>query len=139
MRSDYALTANTVHARQNSIFLLSKSNKVYTVTRVRTKTDTMDGALKNELKRAVARELGQAPEVRKIVVFGSFLESDVPNDMDLAVFQDSAENYLPLALKYRRMTRGVSTRIPMDIIPLRPGASGTFLDEIEKGEVIYER
>jgi len=99
----------------------------------------MTAELKDELKREVANRLGQAREVRKIVVFGSFLASETPDDMDIAIFQDSTEPYLPLALKYRRMARTIAERIPLDIIPLRPGATGSFVDEINKGEVIYER
>ena len=79
-------------------------------------------------------------EIRRIVVFGSFLTSPIPADMDVAVFQDSDESYLPLALKYRRQTRPVARCIPLDIIPLRCGLSGNqFLKEIESGEVVYER
>ena len=94
---------------------------------------------KNELKSELARTFGQAPEVRKVVVFGSFLSSDTPNDMDIAIFQDSEEAYLPLAINYRRMARPISEHIPLDIVPLRPNAAGVFMDEIAKGEVIYER
>lgn len=99
----------------------------------------MTAELKNERKREAARRLAEAQEARKILVFGSFLASDTPDDMDIAVFQDSAEPYLPLALKYRRMAKPIAERIPLDIIPLRPGATGSFVDEINKGEVIYER
>jgi predicted nucleotidyltransferase len=99
----------------------------------------MNAATKNELMREVARCLGPAPEIRRIVVFGSFLRSESPNDMDVAVFQDSDEPYLPLALKYRRMVKPVSDSLPLDIIPIRPGASGPLLDEIDKGQVVYER
>ena len=99
----------------------------------------MNGWDKSELKRQVATCLAPASEVLKIVVFGSFLTEDAPNDMDVAVFLNRNEAYLPLALKYRRMARAVSARIPLDIIPVRPGASGPFLDEISRGEVIYER
>ncbi len=99
----------------------------------------MDTETKDSIKQALAQCLGQAPEIRKIVVFGSFLRSESPNDLDVAIFQDSSESYLPLALKYRRMARMVSRQIPMDIIPLRPDASGLMMDEIAQGEVIYER
>ena len=99
----------------------------------------MNGANKRELMAQIALALQAAPEVRKVVVFGSFLNSESPNDIDIAVFQESGDAYLPLALKYRRMTKPVSTRLPLDIIPVKPGASGRFLDEINKGQVIYER
>lgn len=79
-------------------------------------------------------------EVCRIVVFGSFVNSEDPHDIDVAVFQDSDEKYLPLAMKYRKKTRDIARVIPMDILPLKAGVqSGIFMDEIERGEVIYER
>ena len=79
-------------------------------------------------------------EVCRIVVFGSCVNSDNPHDIDVAVFQDSDEKYLPLAMKYRKKTRDIARLIPMDILPLKAGVEGeTFLDEIERGEVVYER
>ena len=79
--------------------------------------------------------------MRKVVVFGSFLNLSEPRDIDVAVFQDSQDSYLPLALKYRKLTRSISSRILLDIIPIRSGARSAsfFLEEIEKGEVVYER
>ncbi|HEY7746245.1 MAG TPA: hypothetical protein VIA07_07905 [Desulfuromonadales bacterium] len=95
---------------------------------------------KEALKQQVAACLASEPEVRKVVVFGSFLESDSPNDLDIAVFQESDEAYLPLALKYRRKLAAVAEKIPLDVIPVRPHpAPGSFLREIERGEVVYER
>ena len=94
---------------------------------------------KEALRRDLVASLHGEKEIRKIVIFGSFLRSEDPHDMDIAVFQDSSEAYLPLALRYRRKTRSISQRIPLDIIPLRVGVRGSsFLAEIEKGEVIYE-
>ena len=40
--------------------------------------------------------------------------------MDVAVFQDSSETYLPLAIKYRSKLRSVSGLIPLDVLPIRP-------------------
>lgn len=95
---------------------------------------------KELLKQRLVGSLKTEREVCRIVVFGSFVTSDNPHDLDVAVFQDSDEKYLPLALKYRRKTRDIARMIPMDILPLRAGVQGeTFLDEIERGEVIYER
>jgi predicted nucleotidyltransferase len=100
--------------------------------------------LSPEEKRLLARKLVEAlsseGEVCRIVVFGSFLYSDDPHDVDVAVFQDSDEKYLPLAMKYRRKTRELARMIPLDIIPLKVGVKdGLFRDEIEQGEVVYER
>ena len=95
---------------------------------------------KEQILRDVAVCLGREKEVCKVIVFGSFLTSDAPNDLDVAVFQDSNEPYLPLAMKYRRLLRPIADQIPLDVIPVRPGAAGgQFLTEIQKGEVIYER
>jgi uncharacterized protein len=59
---------------------------------------------------------------------------------DVAVFQESDEGYLPLALKYRRLLRSVAARIPVDVLPLRvQGSAGEFLKEVEQGEVVYVR
>ncbi len=95
---------------------------------------------KQSLKQELASCLKTEPEVCRIVIFGSFLNASEPHDLDVAIFQDSDENYLPLALKYRKKTRDIARRIALDIIPLKPGAGGgLFMDEIQHGEVIYER
>jgi len=92
--------------------------------------------LTDQLVAALASER----EVCRIVIFGSFLHSDDPHDLDVAVFQDSDEAYLPLALKYRKKTRQIARAIALDVIPIRAGKKdGLFLDEIEQGQVIYER
>jgi len=95
---------------------------------------------KQSLKQQLINLLRTEKEVCRIVIFGSFLSSDDPHDMDVAVFQDSDEQYLPLAMKYRGKTRAIARMIPLDILPLKAGAHGeVFMDEIEQGEVIYER
>jgi predicted nucleotidyltransferase len=95
---------------------------------------------KEDLKRELGRCFHADPSVEKVVVFGSFLRSSSPNDLDVAVFGDRSEPYLPLALEYRKRTRSVARRIPVDIFPVRKeNLHGTFLKEIQDGEVIYER
>lgn len=95
---------------------------------------------KDSLKRQLVSCLVGEKEVRKIVIFGSFLKTSEPHDLDVAVFQDSSEKYLPLAMKYRKKTRAIAHIIPVDIIPLKLDAEReTFMDEIAQGEVIYER
>ncbi|MBD3276464.1 MAG: nucleotidyltransferase domain-containing protein [Candidatus Marinimicrobia bacterium] len=86
------------------------------------------------------RSLNSEREIRRIVLFGSFLSSNHPQDVDIAIFQDSNKNYLQLAMKYRKIMRPISKYIPLDIIPLKTdGEMTAFLDEISRGEVIYER
>jgi len=98
------------------------------------------GETKELLKKEIAARLRQFPEVRQVIVFGSFVTSDDPHDMDIAVFQDSDEGYYPLAMKYRRTLRTVANQIPLDVIPMRRNPEqGPFLTEIRKGEVLYER
>ncbi len=95
---------------------------------------------KNELKSKIANSLLSSSEIEKIIIFGSFLDAQSPNDIDIAIFQNSSDNYLTLALKYRKMIRDVSKEIPVDVIPIKSSAIKNFLiDEIEKGEVIYAR
>ena len=95
---------------------------------------------KQSLKEQLVNSLKTESEVCRIVVFGSFVSSENPHDIDVAVFQDSDEKYLPWAMKYRRKTREIARMIPMDILPLKAGTEGeTFLYEIEGGEIIYER
>jgi hypothetical protein len=99
-----------------------------------------DSTQKEMLKRDLVSCLADDTEIQRIVVFGSFVTSQTPADMDVAVFQNSDAPYVPLAMKYRRQTRSVARRIPLDIIPIRADASiGTFLKEIESGETVYER
>jgi len=100
----------------------------------------LQGTTKEMLKKEIVDRLSEFPEVRRVVVFGSFLNSDDPHDIDIAVYQDSDESYYPLAMKYRRTLRTVATRIPIDVIPIRRSPEkGPFMQEIEKGEVLYER
>ena len=95
---------------------------------------------KDELKKELVLCLKSDEEVRKIVVFGSFINSGDPPDLDVAVFQESDETYLPLAMKYRRKTRAIAKKIPLDIFPVKSNAKNhTFLSEINRGEVLYER
>lgn len=95
---------------------------------------------KQLLKQQLVDSLRAESEICRIVIFGSFVNSDNPRDLDVAVFQDSDNKYLPLAMKYRKKTRELARIIPLDIIPLKAGVKdGFFMDEIESGEVIYER
>jgi len=64
------------------------------------------------------RCLAGAEEIKKIVVFGSFLTSDDPNDIDVAIFQGSKSTYLDLAMKYRKMLHPVLRKIAVDVIPI---------------------
>jgi predicted nucleotidyltransferase len=95
---------------------------------------------KESLKRDIVASLAGAREVRKIVIFGSFAKSEDPHDIDVAVFQDSSEGYLELALKYRRMTRQVARRIPVDILPISPNAQpdAVMMKQILGGVTVYE-
>lgn len=95
---------------------------------------------RDELKQQAVACLRNEPEIRRIVLFGSFVAGPSPQDVDVAVYQESEEGYLPLALKHRRLLRPVASRIPVDVIPLRARDSiGAFLREIEQGEVVYVR
>jgi len=99
-------------------------------------SDQQKMEIKNELIDCLAPE----KEIVKIVVFGSFVRSRTPNDIDVAIFQNSNDNYLNLAMKYRRKVRTLSKRLPIDIVPIKKIVSEScFLSEILRGEVIHER
>ncbi|NLD38408.1 MAG: nucleotidyltransferase domain-containing protein [Desulfatiglans sp.] len=100
----------------------------------------LKGVAKERLKKEIVEQLIDFPEIRKVVIFGSFLLSDEPNDLDIAVFQDSDENYYPLAMKHRKKLRVIANKIPIDVVPIRKNPeNASFLKEIENGEVLYER
>jgi predicted nucleotidyltransferase len=94
---------------------------------------------KSHIKRQLKEALSNEDEISKIIVFGSFLKTNEPNDIDVAVFQNSKEFYLKLSMKYRKLTREIAKILPIDIIPLKDNSSGSFLNEITAGEIIYEK
>jgi predicted nucleotidyltransferase len=94
---------------------------------------------KKDLLGGLVSCLRSDSEIQQIIIFGSFLDSDQPRDLDVAIIQDSDHSYLPLAMKYRKQTRSISKTIPIDIVPIKLGVEGVFLSEIRKGKVIYEK
>jgi len=84
-------------------------------------------------------KLSQFKEVHKVILFGSFVKSNNPNDIDIAIIQNSNDNFLTLSLKYRKVLRDLSKTIPLDIVPIKANTNGAFLEEINKGQVVYER
>ncbi len=90
---------------------------------------------KAAIKRELAEALSHEAEVQRVVVFGSFLTSSTPHDLDLAIFQNSNDEYLTLAMRYRRDLRPIARRIPIDVIPLKANATADpFLQQIESGD-----
>ncbi len=94
---------------------------------------------KKEIQDLICERLSAEQEIQKIVLFGSFIHSDNPNDVDIAVFQSSNKKYLSLAMKYRKLVRDIARILPVDIFPIAVDRKGAFLREIEAGRVIYER
>ena len=100
---------------------------------------TISNKQKEFIKSQIREKLANEQEIQRIVVFGSFINSNNPNDIDIAIFQNSNKKYFDLSLKYRKLIRDISQILPFDILPLKPDAKGIFLNEIELGETIYER
>lgn len=96
---------------------------------------------KENLKRELVAALSVDEKVEKIVIFGSFPRSATPHDMDVAVFCDSKDDYLTLALALRKKVRRLSRIIPIDLLPITMpyDPASVFLQEINKGEVVYEK
>ena len=87
----------------------------------------------------IKQNLSQFKEINKIILFGSFPTSHNPNDIDIAIIQNSNDNYLTLSLKYKKVLRNLSKVIPLDIVPIKDGSDGIFLQEINKGSIVYEK
>ncbi|MBF0102747.1 MAG: nucleotidyltransferase domain-containing protein [Desulfobacterales bacterium] len=99
---------------------------------------------KADLKNQIVMCLQSEPEVKKIIIFGSFIHSDTPKDIDIAIFQDKySENkeFITLGVKYQRRLDELIKQIPIDVIPISPKANhkSFFMKEILKGEIIYEK
>ena len=102
-------------------------------------TTYLSNTLKTHFIDSIKKNLLQFSEIEKIILFGSFVTSKTPNDIDIAIFQKSNDNYLTLSMKYRKALREISKLIPLDIVPVRSNSSGFFLKEIEEGKTIYEK
>jgi predicted nucleotidyltransferase len=95
---------------------------------------------KTGLKKRIVSSLKGQAEIERIIIFGSFNRSDSPNDIDIAVIQNSSDNYLTLALKYRKLIRDISKEIAIDIFPIvKENTNSFFTSEVASGEVIYAR
>ena len=79
--------------------------------------------------------------VEKIIIFGSFLTSEHPHDLDVAIFSASPADYLTQAMSFRRRLRSIARLIPLDVVPVSTltNHDSSFLQEILKGEIIYEK
>ena len=96
---------------------------------------------KDNVKRDMISALADDATVEKIVIFGSFITSEQPHDLDVAIFSTSAEDYLTQAMSFRRRLRSIARLIPLDIVPVSMpiNSDSSFLLEIDKGEIIYEK
>ena len=95
---------------------------------------------KDYIKKKISEIMQTNEEIHKIIIFGSFNESIDPNDIDIAVFENTDADYLTLALKYRKQLREISKEISIDVIPVKIDATeNSFIAEMNNGEVIYER
>jgi len=96
---------------------------------------------KEQLKHDLVAALKVDDQVEKIVIFGSFMNTATPHDMDVAVFCYSGKDYLTLALAFRKKLRNLSRLIPIDLLPITIpyDPASLFLQEINKGEVVYEK
>ena len=97
----------------------------------------MNKELRDHIKHVLRKKLSSQKEVNQIIIFGSFINSIEPRDIDIAVFLNSDEPYLKLAMKYRKLTREISKILPIDIIPIRLEAQKiSFFDEIDRKSVV---
>lgn len=73
-------------------------------------------------------------------MFGSFLFSETPGDIDVAVLGEFTHGYLEVATRLRKKVRHIAKMLPVDIVPIQEDApQNKFVQEVYKGEVVYER
>jgi len=95
---------------------------------------------KDKIKQDIVESLSSNNEVERIIIFGSFIKKDEPDDIDIAVFSPSPKDYLSLAMEYRRRLRGISRKLSLDVVPVKmPCEESSFLNEIKNGELVYEK
>ena len=96
---------------------------------------------KEELKQQIRTFCTRNSAIEKVIIFGSFIHSLTPHDIDLAIISNSSADYLTQAMEYRRLLRPISQIIPIDIIPIKKEAFNNegFISEIRRGELIYEK
>jgi predicted nucleotidyltransferase len=95
---------------------------------------------KNQIKQAIVNAIKGETSVHKIIIFGSFLHSETPADIDVAVFGHFAQGYLETAIQLRKKVRHIAKILPVDIVPILEEMPGnSFVQEVSQGEVIYER
>jgi len=101
---------------------------------------TLTNEQKESFKSIIIDSLKNFKEINKIILFGSFVNSTNLNDIDIAVIQNSEkENYLSLSLKYRKSLKELAKKISIDILPIKIDSHGQFMNEINQGEIIYEK
>jgi predicted nucleotidyltransferase len=97
-----------------------------------------DAASKERIYATLADHFRKYPEIKRVIVFGSFVSQEDPNDLDLAVFSENTEDYLVIALRLRRQLRALHLPLPVDLIPIHCQAEPSlFLSSIEEGKVVY--
>jgi predicted nucleotidyltransferase len=101
----------------------------------------MTYADKEKLKSELVAALAGDQQVEKIIIFGSFAKSANPHDMDVAVFCDSQDDYLTLALALRKKLRTLARTISIDLLPITMpyDPASVFMQEINEGDVVYEK
>ena len=66
---------------------------------------------KMELSSKISKNLSKFNEIKKIVIFSSYFRSKKPNDIDIAIIQDSKSDFLSLSLKYRKELRDIAKKL----------------------------
>lgn len=65
---------------------------------------------KNTIKRDLVARLQPAPEISKIIIFGSFIHDEAPHDIDVAIVQNSNLPSFIVGPKYALFLRSIPTR-----------------------------
>lgn len=93
---------------------------------------------KNKITDMIAEKIS-GPEVKKLILFGSFVESANPNEINLAIISEENLDYISKVAKYRKKIKDLSKKIPVQIFPLLSSEKIYLHDKIKHGVTLYSK
>ena len=101
-------------------------------------------ALLKEGLKETTRRLSHFPEVKKIILFGSYLEGrrDLLTDLDILVVMETDEDFLT---RMKRIYQALDSKVDIDVLAYTPGELEKLKDRgfikkvLREGEIIYKR
>lgn len=93
---------------------------------------------KTEIKHLLTEKIS-GPEVKQLILFGSFVESNNLNEINIAIISEENLDYISKVKKYRQKIKDLSKKIPVQIFPLLKSENSYLHDKIKHGITLYSR